>query len=107
MTLIYVHYNLLRMSFRDAFTRSSTSSENLRYDDAAAYHFYMTVLIIVGIPLGWSIIKTVSNPFSHIPSLPELEKKRQFRDKIAKFRRENKFSFVTFRFILKVGIYLT
>lgn len=91
------------MSFRDAFTRGS-SSENLRYDDAAAYHFYMTVLIIVGLPLGWSILKTITNPFSHIPTLSELEKKRQFRDKIAKFKKENKYGFITFRFVLKVKI---
>ena len=94
------------MSFRDTFTRSSNSSENLRYDDAAAYHFYITVLIIVGIPLGWSIIKTIFSPFSHIPSLPVLEKKRQFRDKIDKFKRENKYAFITFRFVLKVRLYI-
>ena len=71
--IIYVHYNLVRqMSFRDAFTRSSTSSENLRYDDAAAYHFYITILIIVGLPLGWSIFKTILNPFSYIPNLKEI-----------------------------------
>ncbi len=75
------------MSFRDTFTRNSNSSENLRYDDNAAYHFYITILIIVCIPLGWSILKTILNPFSHIPNLNELEKKRQFRDKIAKFKK--------------------
>lgn len=74
------------MSFRDTFTRSS-GSENLRYDDAAAYHFYITILIIVVVPLGWSVLKTIANPFSHIPTLSELEKKKQFRDKIAKFKK--------------------
>ena len=69
--LIYVHI-IDKMSFRDTFTRSSNSSENLRYDDAAAYHFYVTVLLILGIPLAWSILKTILNPFSHIPSLSEL-----------------------------------
>jgi translocation protein SEC63 len=90
------------MSFRDAFTRSSNSSENLRYDDAAAYHFYITMLLIVGLPLGWSILFTFLNPFSHIPSLSLLEKKRQFRDKIIKFKRSNRFSFFTFKFVLKL-----
>lgn len=85
----YVRYYIdsaFGMSFRDTFTRSS-SSENLRYDDAAAYHFYITILIIVVVPLGWSVLKTITNPFSHIPTLSELEKKKQFRDKIARFKK--------------------
>ena len=72
---------IIVMSFRDAFTRSSTSSENLRYDDAAAYHFFITILIIVGLPLGWSIIKTIINPFSYIPNLKEIEKKNANEEK--------------------------
>ena len=92
----------LVMSFRDTFTRSSSSSEGLRYDDAAAYHFYITVLIIGVLPLGWSLLKTVTSPFSHIPTLSEVEKKRQFRDKIAKFKKENRFNYITFGFFLKV-----
>ena len=74
------------MSFRDTFTRGG-SSENLRYDDAAAYHFYITILIIAAVPLTWSILKTIFNPFSHIPNLNQLEQKRQFRDKIGKFKK--------------------
>ena len=57
------------MSFRDTFTRSQTSSDNLQYDDAAAYHFYTTMLILVLIPISYSIIKTLKNPFGHIPKL--------------------------------------
>lgn len=90
------------MSFRDTFTRNSNSSENLRYDDAAAFHFYITILIIVVVPLGWSLFKTLLNPFSHIPTLSQLEQKRQFRDKIAKFKKENRYTFLTFKFVLKV-----
>ena len=93
------------MSFKDAFTRNSNSSENLRYDDNAAYHFYMTILIIVVLPLAYSIIKTIANPFSHIPNLSEVEKKRQFRDKISKFKKENRYAYITFKFVLKVPIY--
>jgi preprotein translocase subunit Sec63 len=89
------------MSFKDTFTRTN-SSENLRYDDNAAYHFYMTILIIVVIPLTYSLLKTIFNPFSHIPTLSDLEKRRQFRDKISKFKKENKYSYITFKFILKV-----
>ena len=69
--IIYVRDNQ-SMSFRDAFTRNNNSSDNLRYDDAAAYHFYITVLIIVALPLAWSILSTMLNPFSHIPNLKEL-----------------------------------
>lgn len=54
------------------------------------------------IPLAYSIIRTILNPFSHIPTLSELEKKRQFRDKISKFKKENKYSYITFKFVLKV-----
>jgi hypothetical protein len=57
------------MSFKETFTRNSNSSENLRYDDNAAYHFYMTILIITVLPLAYSLIKTITNPFSHIPTL--------------------------------------
>lgn len=59
----------LHMSFREAFTRNSNSSEQLRYDDAAAYHFCITLLIIVFLPLTYSILKTILAPFSHIPTL--------------------------------------
>lgn len=61
------------MSFRETFTRSSNSSEKLQYDDLAAYHFLITVLIIAFIPLAYSIVSTILSPFSHIPNLKELE----------------------------------
>lgn len=94
------------MSFRDTFTRNSNSSEQLRYDDTAAYHFFVTLLIIAVIPLGWSILRTMLDPFSHIPTLGELERKRQFRDKIQKFKKDNKYSYLTFKFVLKVQAHL-
>ena len=94
------------MSFRETFTRSSNSSEQLRYDDTAAYHFFITILIIIFLPLLYSIIKTIFNPFSHIPTLDELEKKRQFRDKIKKFKKDNRYNFITFKFVLKVTFLL-
>ena len=96
------YYSVNIMSFRDTFTRNSNSSENLRYDDNAAYHFYITILILVVVPLGYNIAKTILNPFSHIPTLSELEKKRQFRDKISKFKKENKYNYISFKFVLKV-----
>lgn len=91
------------MSFREAFTRNSNSSEQLRYDDAAAYHFCITLLIIAFLPLAYSILKTILAPFSHIPTLNELEKKRQFRDKIQRFKKENRYNYITFKFVLKVA----
>ncbi len=60
------------MSFRDTFTRGSGSSENLRYDDTAAYHFYITILLVITIPLLYSILKSIFNPFSHIPRLIDI-----------------------------------
>jgi len=60
------------MSFRETFTRNSGGSDNLRYDDTAAYHFYVTILIIVVGPLLYSIFKTILNPFSNIPQIHEL-----------------------------------
>jgi hypothetical protein len=74
----------------------------LRYDDAAAYHFFITLLIIAFLPLCYSIVKTILYPFSHIPTLDDLEKKRQFRDKIQKFKKENRYNYITFKFGLKV-----
>lgn len=75
------------MSFRDTFTRSDTSSENLQYDDTAAYHFYTTLLILVLIPISYSVLKTIRNPFGHIPRLESIEKKPQFIKKINKFKK--------------------
>lgn len=74
------------MSFRDTFTRGS-GSENLQYDDTAAYHFCTTMLILIAVPLFYSIIKSILYPFSHIPSLHEIEKKPQFKEKVKKFKK--------------------
>jgi hypothetical protein len=57
------------MSFRDTFTRNSSSSENLQYDDTAAYHFLTTMLLLLVIPILYSIFKSFLNPFGHIPKL--------------------------------------
>lgn len=57
------------MSFRDTFTRNSSSSENLQYDDTAAYHFFATILLIVSVPLFYHLIKSCLNPFGYIPRL--------------------------------------
>lgn len=57
------------MSFKDTFTRNSNSSENLQYDDTAAYHFFTTILLIVSVPLLYNIIKSILNPFGYIPRL--------------------------------------
>lgn len=67
------------MSFKDTFTRDSSSNENLQYDDAAAYHFYLTMLLLITIPLIYSIFKSVLNPFGHIPDLKDIENKSQFK----------------------------
>jgi hypothetical protein len=74
------------MSFRDTFTRNSSSNENLQYDDTAAYHFLATILIIVALPLLYNIFKTILNPFGYIPKLKDIEGKPQFIKKIAKFK---------------------
>jgi hypothetical protein len=62
----------------------------------------VTILIIIFLPLCYSILKTIINPFSHIPTLDELEKKKQFRDKIEKFKKDNRYNYLTFKFALKV-----
>ena len=90
------------MSFRDTFTRSESSSENLQYDDNAAYHFYTTILLLVFLPLTYSVIKTVLNPFGHIPHLKEIEKKPHFIKKITKFKKENRLNYLSCWFIFKV-----
>lgn len=88
------------MSFRESFTRSS--NENLQYDDAAAQHFFMTILIIVVLPLLYSLLKSALFPFSHIKSLSQLEKEPRFKAKILKYKKENRFKFLTFGYVLKL-----
>lgn len=90
------------MSFRDSFTRDSSSSENLQYDDAAAYHFYLTMLLLITLPLLYHIIKTILNPFAHIPNLKQIEQKKQFKSRIQKFKKEYRFNYATKGFVLKV-----
>lgn len=92
------------MSFRETFTRSSSNSEHLRYDDTAAYHFGITILIILACPLAYSLLSAVLRPFSHIPQLDDLQKKRHFRDKIARFKKENRHAYFTFKFVLKTVV---
>lgn len=94
------------MSFRDTFTRNSNSNENLQYDDTAAYHFFATILILVSVPLLYTIIKPILNPFGYIPRLKDIENKPQFSKKIAKFKKENRYKFVTCWFVVKVHQYL-
>jgi hypothetical protein len=89
------------MSFRDTFTKSS-SSENLQYDDNAAYHFYVTILAIVGVGLAWSVSRRILYPFAHITSLELVENSPHFKEKIQRFKKDNRWSYVSFTFILKV-----
>ena len=89
------------MSFRDTFTRND-SSENLQYDDNASYHFFTTILLLVLLPLLYSIIKTILNPFGNIPRLKEIEKEPHFVKKVAKFKQENRFSYFGCWFVFKV-----
>ena len=82
------------MSFVNAFIKSFISS--------VATYLIIAILITLGFSLGWSILKTVLNPFHHNPNFQEIEKNILFRDKIVNFKKENRFRFVTFKFILKV-----
>ena len=66
------------MSFKDTFTRDSSGKENLQYDDVAFHHFFITILLVITIPILYSIIKTILNPFGYLPILKDIEKKRQF-----------------------------
>ena len=53
-------------------------------------------------PLFYNIIKAFFNPFGHIPRLKDIETKPQFAKKIVKFKKENRYKFVTFWFVVKV-----
>lgn len=90
------------MSFRETFGRSSSSSENLRYDDLASYHFLVTLLVIAIVPLGYSILKTIFNPFGRFPNVTHLQEKRQFREKIDRFKKEHRYSYITCGFVFKI-----
>ena len=77
----YLALYIYLMSFKDTFTRDSTS-HHLRYDDTAFHHFFVTLLLIIGVPLAYSVVSNILNPFKHIKGLDEIAKKRMFRDKI-------------------------
>ena len=93
------------MSFRDTFTRNSSGKENLQYDDVAFHHFFITLLLVIALPLLYTVIRTILNPFRHLPNLKEIEQKKQFQDKIARFKKENKYSYVTVGFVFKVFLH--
>lgn len=57
-------------------------------------------------PLFYNIIKAFFNPFGHIPRLKDIETKPQFAKKIVKFKKENRYKFVTFWFVVKVSALL-
>ena len=57
-------------------------------------------------PLFYNIIKAFFNPFGHIPRLKDIETKPQFAKKIVKFKKENRYKFVTFWFVVKVSAFL-
>ncbi len=75
------------MSFRDTFTRNQSDSENLSYDDNAASYFIVTILTLVLVPLLYSLLSNILNPFSHFPELKETEKLPMFREKAEKFKK--------------------
>ena len=90
------------MSFRDTFTRDSSGKENLQYDDVAFHHFFITLLLVIVLPLLYTVVRTILNPFRHLPNLKEIEDKKQFQDKISRFKKDNKYSYITCGFIFKV-----
>lgn len=92
------------MSFRDSFTRNTSGKENLQYDDIAFHHFFITLLLVIFLPLLYTVIRTIINPFRHLPNLKDIEEKRQFQSKIKRFKKDNKFSYVTVGFVFKVFI---
>lgn len=94
------------MSFRDTFTRDSSGKENLQYDDVAFHHFFITLLLVIAVPLLYTVIRTILNPFRHLPNLKEIETKKQFSEKIARFKKDNKYNFITIGFVLKVVLYI-
>jgi len=60
------------MSFKDSFTRDSSGKENLQYDDLAFHHFFITILLVVAVPMLYTVLKTILNPFGHLPKLKEV-----------------------------------
>ena len=60
------------MSFRDTFTRNESGNENLQYDDISFHHFFITILLVIFIPLFYNIIKTLLNPFGYVPKLKDI-----------------------------------
>lgn len=90
------------MSFRDSFTRNTSGKENLQYDDVAFHHFFITLLLVIVIPLFYTVIRTILNPFRHLPNLKDIENKKQFQEKIARFKKDNRYSYLTVGFVVKV-----
>lgn len=92
------------MSFRDTFTRSSSSSENLQYDDTASMHFLATVLCLVGLALLYSLAKNVLFPWGRVRGLAQAEKNSVLKPKVQRFKRERRYAFLSFWFVLKVAL---
>jgi hypothetical protein len=62
----------------------------------------MTVLIIAFVPLVYSILKSALFPFSHMKIIKSLDKELSFKDKIAKYKKDNRYKFFTFGYVLKI-----
>jgi preprotein translocase subunit Sec63 len=91
----------LLMSFRDTFTRSS-SSENLQYDDTASLHFLATVMSILSVALLYNIGKKALFPWGNVRGLKEAGKNSVMKAKVERFKKERRYSFLTFWWLLKL-----
>jgi hypothetical protein len=63
-------------------------------------------LLLLLAPLVYSIARQLLNPFGYVPRLKEMEQEPQFQSKLAIFKRENRYKFVTCWFVLKVSMML-
>ena len=90
------------MSFRDTFTRGS-GNEHLQYDDTASMFFVATVLLVVTLWLAIHLLKKVMRPWGDIRGLKEAASNPALKQKVIQFKKERRYSFITFWFVLKVA----
>ena len=91
------------MSFRDTFTRGS-ANEHLQYDDTASMFFVSTVLLVLTAWLAVHLLRKILWPWGDIKGFKEAASNPALKHKVAQFKKERRYSFLTFWFVLKVNI---
>ena len=85
------------MGFKDTFGKDSSDS-NLQYDDGAFYYFIFCLLLLVALPLFYSLVKQVFK----FKTSQRACRCQDCKEKESKLLKENRFKWIDKWFLLKV-----